>query len=345
MAVFEKTAYYDSIIASFFHNKVMEKSEDIYPNIISFYFQKKQALRYGENPHQKAAFYTNPEIKVAGVSSAKKLHGKELSFNNILDIESAFEIVKEFDDPACSVIKHTNPCGAATADNLTQAFLDAWDSDPVSAFGSIIGLNREVDENTASKIYEAGFVECVIAPSFTDAAVKILTQKKNVRLLETGKIKKDEVYDYDMKRIIGGVLIQERDLKDVAVSDLKVVTDKKVSNDDLKSLLFGWKIVKHIKSNAIVIVQRTKTVGVGAGQMSRVDSTFMAIQKANGREKGGFLASDAFFPQPDAIELAAKHGISAIIQPGGSIKDKEVIDACNKNGVAMVFTGIRHFKH
>jgi len=325
MVVFEKTAYYDSIIASFFHSKIVMKEEDIFPNTISFYFQKKQALRYGENPHQKAAFYTNPEIKVTGVASAKKLHGKELSFNNILDIESAFEIVKEFDEP--------------------QSFLDAWDSDPVSAFGSIIGLNKEVDEETALKINEAGFVECVIAPSFSEKALGILTQKKNLRLLETGKIRKGEIYDYDMKRIIGGVLIQERDLMDMDSSNLKVVTEKSVSEDDLKSLLFGWKIVKHVKSNAIVIVQGTKTVGVGAGQMSRVDSTFMAIKKAGGREKGGYLASDAFFPHPDAVELAAEHGIKAIIQPGGSIKDQDIIDACNKHGIAMVFTGIRHFKH
>jgi len=345
MVVFEKTAYYDSIIASFFHSKIVMKEEDIFPNTISFYFQKKQALRYGENPHQKAAFYTNPEIKVTGVASAKKLHGKELSFNNILDIESAFEIVKEFDEPACSVIKHTNPCGAASSDTLVQSFLDAWDSDPVSAFGSIIGLNKEVDEETALKINEAGFVECVIAPSFSEKALGILTQKKNLRLLETGKIRKGEIYDYDMKRIIGGVLIQERDLMDVDSSNLKVVTEKSVSEDDLKSLLFGWKIVKHVKSNAIVIVQGTKTVGVGAGQMSRVDSTFMAIKKAGGREKGGYLASDAFFPHPDAVELAAEHGIKAIIQPGGSIKDQDIIDACNKHGIAMVFTGIRHFKH
>ncbi len=345
MEVFEKTAYYDSIISSFFHSKIVAKEGEIFPKNISLYFSKKLDLRYGENPHQKAAFYTNPDVKVTGVANAKQLHGKELSFNNILDIESAFEIVKEFKEPACSVIKHTNPCGAASAETLTQAFLDAWDSDPISAFGSIIGLNREVDEETAQKIYDAGFVECIIAPSFSNKALEVLSKKKNLRLLETGKIRDEETYDYDMKRVIGGLLVQERDLKDVSAEDLKVVTDAGIDDEDLKSLLFGWKIVKHVKSNAIVIVQGTKTVGVGAGQMSRVDATFMAIEKAKGREKGGYLASDAFFPKPDAIELAARHGIKAIIQPGGSIGDEDVIKVCNKNGIAMVFTGMRHFKH
>ena len=345
MEVFEKTAYYDSIISSFFHSKIVADKEEVFPKTISLYFTKRMNLRYGENPHQKAAFYTNPDVRVTGVANAKQLHGKELSFNNILDIEAAFEIVKEFSEPACSVIKHTNPCGAATASSLKQAFIDAWDSDPISAFGSIIGLNMEVDEGTALEISKAGFVECVIAPSFSEKAFEVLSQKKNLRLLETGKIRKNEVYDYDLKRVVGGLLVQERDLKDVDPSEIKVVTEHKVSDEDLKSLMFGWKIVKHVKSNAIVIVQGTKTVGVGAGQMSRVDATFMAIEKAKGREKGGYLASDAFFPKPDAVELAAEHGIKAIIQPGGSVKDDEIIEACNKNGIAMVFTGIRHFKH
>jgi len=344
MVVFEKTAYYDTLISSFFQNVIVSAPER-YPNVISTYFQKKQELRYGENPHQSAAFYTNPDIKVSGVAFARQLQGKELSFNNILDIESAFEIVKEFDQPACSVIKHTNPCGAAVAQELSQAFMDAWDSDPVSAFGSIIGLNRTVDLKTAQKISEAGFVECIIAPGYELEALEVFAKKQNVRILETGKVKPDEVYDYDMKRIIGGLLIQERDLLDFKKEDLRVVTRKKVSDEELSSLIFAWKICKHVKSNAIVLARGTKTIGIGAGQMSRVDATFMAIHKAGERAKRSVLASDAFFPMPDAPTLAAEHGIKAIIQPGGSIKDKEVIQACDHAGIAMVFTGMRHFKH
>jgi len=345
MAVFEKTAYYDSLISSYFHNIVVEHPKSKFPDTINFYFKKRQDLRYGENPHQAAAFYFSPDIKVKGVSTAKKLHGKELSFNNILDIEAAFEIVKEFDDPACSIMKHTNPCGASVALNLKDAFKQALASDPMAAFGSIIGLNKFVDSKTAKEIHEAGFIECIIAPGYDDEALKILAAKKNIRLLETGKIKKNEVYDYDMKRVIGGVLIQSRDLKDITRDDIKVVTEKVPTDEQLESLLFGWKIVKHVKSNAIVITQGKKTVGVGAGQMSRVDSVFVAIEKAKGRLEGSALASDAFFPKSDAVELAGKAGIKAIIQPGGSIRDNEVIDACNRMGVSMVFTGIRHFRH
>lgn len=345
MTVFERTAYYDSIISSYFHNAIVERGEERYPETISFYFRKNQELRYGENPHQSAAFYTNPENTVNGVSNAEKLHGKELSFNNILDLEAAFEIVKEFDKPACSVIKHTNPCGAAAAAKLSEAFLNAWAGDPVSAFGSIIGFNRVVDKKTAMEIINAGFVECVIAPGYEEEALGKLIEKKNIRLLETGKIRRDAVYDYDMKRVAGGILIQERDVKTVEKNDLKVVTDKKVSDVEIESLLFGWKVVKNVKSNAIVLTQGTRVVGVGAGQMSRVDAVSIAISKAKDRAKGSFLASDAFFPKPDAIQLAAENGITAIIQPGGSIKDDEVIDACNRWGISMLFTGFRHFKH
>jgi len=345
MAVFEKTAYYDSLISGYFHNVIVAKGAGKYPDTVSVYFKKKQELRYGENPHQSAVFYTSPEINVTGVSTANKLHGKELSFNNILDIESAAEIVKEFDKPACSVIKHTNPCGAAASTTLKQAFLDAWDGDPVSAFGSIIGFNRILDKPTSEEIIKAGFVECIIAPWYEADALNMLKEKKNLRVLETGKMCRKEVYDYDMKRVIGGILIQERDLDDFKIEDLKVVTDKKVSDDELKSLLFAWKVVKHVKSNAIVLAQGTKTVGVGAGQMSRVDAAFMAFSKAKDRTRGSVLASDAFFPEPDAVQLAAENDITAIIQPGGSVKDEEVIKACNDAGIGMVFTGFRHFKH
>ena len=345
MKVFDKTAYYDSLIASYFHNLIVEQGEEKYPGKVSFYFNKKQELRYGENPHQSAAFYTNPDITVSGVSTAKKLHGKELSFNNILDIESAFEIVKEFDNPACSVIKHTNPCGAAEATVLSRAFLDAWAGDPVSAFGSIIGFNRALDKKTAEEIVKAGFVECIIATGYDTDSLDILTGKKNIRILETCRIPGDEVYDYDMKRVIGGVLIQERDRKDIDEKNLKVVTEKKVTDEELRSLIFAWKVAKHVKSNAIVIARETKIVGVGAGQMSRVDAVIMALNKAKEKAGRAVLASDAFFPKPDAVRLAAENGIRAIIQPGGSIGDDEVIDVCNLAGIAMIFTGIRHFKH
>jgi phosphoribosylaminoimidazolecarboxamide formyltransferase/IMP cyclohydrolase len=345
MAVFEKTSYYDSIISSYFQNEVVENGVEKYPDTVSFYFTKNQELRYGENPHQSAAFYTSPEISVSGVANADKLHGKELSFNNILDLESAFEIVKEFEEPACSVIKHTNPCGAATADSLTEAFVNAWAGDPVSAFGSIIGFNRAVDKQTAGEVIKAGFVECIIAPGYDEDALALLKDKKNLRLLETGKIRRDEAYDYDIKRVAGGVLIQDRDRKKLDRKDLKIVTDKKVSDSELDSLLFGWKIVKNVKSNAVVLTQGTSVVGVGAGQMSRVDAVFIAVSKAGQRAKGSLLASDAFFPKPDAIQLAAENGITAVIQPGGSIKDDEAIETCNRLGISMLFTGTRHFKH
>ncbi len=345
MAVFEKTAYYDSLISSYFHASIVNRGKTLFPQTIYIHFKKKQELRYGENPHQAAAFYTDPDTGVSGVVKARKLHGKELSFNNILDIESAFEIVKEFAEPACSVIKHTNPCGAATADALVNAFVDALSCDPLSAFGSIIGFNRNVDRDTALEIAGADFVECIIAPGFDEAALDTLRQKKNIRVLETGAVGENEVYDYDMKRIAGGVLVQVRDLKDISLDDVKVVTEASVTEEDLNSLFFAWKIVKHVKSNAIVLAKGTKTVGIGAGQMSRVDSTFMALSKASDRAKNSVLASDAFFPKDDAIKLAAEHGVTAIIQPGGSLRDNEVIKACNEAGIAMVLTGMRHFRH
>lgn len=344
-AVFEKTSYYDSIISSYFHSIIAPDNERKFPGTISLYFHKKQELRYGENPYQSACFYTDPDIKISGVAVAKKLHGKELSFNNILDIESAFEIVKDFDEPACSIIKHTTPCGVAMAPTLRQAFLDAFASDPVSAFGSIIGFNRILDVKTAEEVFKAGFIECIIAPYYERNALDILVKKKNIRLLETGELRKNEVYDYDMKRVIGGVLIQERDLGDFYKNDFRLVTEKEASKGELKSLLFAWKVVKHVKSNAIVLVHGVKTVGIGAGQMSRIDATFMAIHKAGKRKKGSVLASDAFFPKPDAVELAAANGIKTIIQPGGSIQDEDVINLCNKNGIVMYFTGMRHFRH
>jgi len=350
MAVFERTSYYDGLIGSYIHSEIVHKGRDVFPDSVSFYFKKKQDLRYGENPHQKAAFYTNPDIRVSGVAQASQLQGKELSFNNILDIEAAFEIVKEFDMPACSIIKHTNPCGAAACSSLVQAFKNAHACDPISAFGSIVGCNRTVNADTAKAILDAGFVECIIAPGFDEVAMNVFSAKKNLRILQTGDIAKEkEVYDYDMKRIVGGVLIQSRDTEDVSEGKLDSVTLKKVTEEELDTLLFAWKIAKHVKSNAIVLAREAdggaKTVGIGAGQMSRVDATFMAVSKAGEMSEGAVLASDAFFPKPDAVELAAKHGIVAVIQPGGSMRDNDIVAACDRAGIAMVYTGMRHFRH
>lgn len=349
LAVFELTAYYDGLIGGYFHHRVVR--QEGFPDAIGVFYRKKQDLRYGENPHQQAAFYANHDARVSGVAGAEKLHGKELSFNNILDIEAAFEIVKEFDVPACSIIKHTNPCGAATGADLSQAFIDALACDPVSAFGSIVGCNQVVDASAARTMLEsADFLECVIAPGFDPEALELFRRKKNLRVLDAGPIRRgEEEYDYDMKRVIEGVLLQTRDLSDPAPADYKTATAAKVPSELLDALLFAWKIVKHVKSNAIVLAQPTaggaKTVGVGAGQMSRVDSTFMAVTKAGDRARGSVLGSDAFFPKQDAVELAAEHGVAAIVQPGGSVRDQEVIQACDRLGIPMLFTGMRHFKH
>ena len=261
-----------------------------------------------------------------------------------IDLDAALEIVKEFKEPCASIIKHTNPCGAASNKTLAGAYKDALDCDKLSAFGSIVGLNREVDLKTAEAIINAGFTECIIAPSYEKEALNILMAKKNLRLIETGELREIEK-DYDIKKVVGGILIQDRDIFHVEEKDLKVVTRKKPSKEEMASLLFGWKIVKHVRSNAIVLSRGTKTVGVGAGQMSRVDSMVIAIMKSQGLSKGATCASDAFFPKEDAIEEAKKAGITSIIQPGGSIRDADVIKACDDACMSMVLTGVRHFKH
>ena len=348
--VFEKTSKYDGAIYGYLKKQLdarcsmLDAGCESFPEVLELRFDKAQDLRYGENPHQKAAFYKDKNINVVGISNAIQLHGKELSFNNIIDLDAALEIVKEFNCPAASIIKHTNPCGAATADNLTNAYNDALDCDRISSFGSIVGLNRPVDIKTAEAIIHAGFTECIIAPSYEKQALDILKEKKNLRLIETGELKGIEK-DYDLKKVVGGLLIQDRDILCIEEKDLKVVTKGKPTKKEIASLLFGWKIAKHVRSNAIVLCQGTKTVGVGAGQMSRVDSMIIAIQKSGNRSKGSTCASDAFFPKEDAIEEAKKAGITSIIQPGGSIRDEYVIKACDDAGISMVFTGARHFKH
>jgi phosphoribosylaminoimidazolecarboxamide formyltransferase / IMP cyclohydrolase len=358
--VFEKTSKYDAAIYNYLKNKIGaqdtllrqgyegqagHKAQDTeFPDALELKFEKVQSLRYGENPHQKASFYKDKNVNAVGISNAKQLHGKELSFNNIIDLDAALEIVKEFKEPAASVIKHTNPCGAAINKTLADAYNDALDSDRLSAFGSIVGLNREVDLKTAEAIISAGFTECIIAPSYEKKALDILMNKKNLRLIEVGGLKGIEK-DYDLKKVVGGLLMQDRDTFRIEEKDLKVVTKKKPEKEEIISLLFGWKIVKHVRSNAIVLSYGTKTVGIGAGQMSRVDSMVIAIMKSNGRSIGSTCASDAFFPKEDAIEAAKKAGITSIIQPGGSIRDEYVIKACDDAGISMVFTGARHFKH
>ncbi len=307
-------------------------------------FERIQDLRYGENAHQKAAFYRDPDFKGACVANATQLHGKVLSFNNIVDLDAALEFVKEFERPVVVIIKHTNPCGAACSDNISHAYKKAHASDTISAFGSIVALNRECDLETAKEITST-FVEAIIAPSYSEDALKTLKQKKNLRVLEVGDLIKTliKTTEMDMKKVVGGLLVQERDM--IEVSNLTTVTEQKPSDEEMKTLLFGWKVVKHVKSNAIVLASDEQTVGVGAGQMSRVDAVEIAIKKAGERAQGSCMASDAFFPFRDAIDVAASAGITAIIQPGGSIRDEEVIRAANEHNIAMVFTGIRHFKH
>ncbi len=342
--VFARTAEYDTAI----YNYLAQKSEIRNPKSeqLNLTFEKVQDLRYGENSHQKAAFYKDPQAQESGICNARQLQGKELSFNNIIDLNAAIEIVKDFEQPAASVIKHTNPCGAATADSLAQAYLDALDCDRLSAFGSIVGFNGRVDKELAEVIMrEADFVECIIAPGFDDVAEGIFSSKKNLRLLEVPDFKKTSAKEQDYKKVVGGLLIQDMDLKTIEAIELKPVTKTAPTKDQIRSLLFGWKIVKHVRSNAIVLCQGTKTVGIGAGQMSRVDSVFIASRKAGEKRRGAVLASDAFFPKPDAIQQAHAAGVVAIIQPGGSIGDEEIIQACNKYGISMVFTGTRHFRH
>ncbi|MCD6540113.1 MAG: bifunctional phosphoribosylaminoimidazolecarboxamide formyltransferase/IMP cyclohydrolase [Candidatus Omnitrophica bacterium] len=341
LEVFRRTSEYDTAIFNYLSGEF--KEEKLFPQKLTLSLEKVRDLRYGENPHQKASFYRDLSFQ-RGFSLIKQYQGKELSFNNILDLNSAVEIVKEFIEPACAIIKHNNPCGVASAENITKAYLDALDCDRLSAFGSIIGFNREVDKNTAEVIMkEADFVECIIAPSYEKASLEVFSQKKNLRIIEADF---DSFKDYlDFRRVGGGFLVQNKDLKDMGESNLKVVTKKSPASGEFTSLLFAYKVVKHVKSNAIVLAKGKKTVGIGAGQMSRVDSVIISVRKAGERAKDSVLASDAFFPKPDAIEEAYRAGVRAIIQPGGSIRDKEVISACDRYGISMVFTGIRHFKH
>jgi phosphoribosylaminoimidazolecarboxamide formyltransferase / IMP cyclohydrolase len=350
---FARTAAYDEAIRLYFAERA---GGEALPAALELRFLRKQMLRYGENPHQHAAFYVEPAAPPGCVASAEVLHGKELSYNNLLDLDSALNLVREFAEPAAVVIKHNNPCGAAVAATLVEAFRKAYEGDPLSAFGGILGFNREVDEATAMQITEPNrFVECIIAPSFTDAAFGVLTTrptwKKSVRLLRTGPLDTGGTGvapvgpRLDYRRVDGGLLVQDRDAGSDDFAQLKVVTKRAPTEAEMLDLRFTWLVCKHVKSNAIVLGKGGAIVGVGAGQMSRVDSVHLAAHKAGERGKGAVLASDAFFPFRDNVEEAARAGVTAIIQPGGSVRDADSIQACDEHGLAMVFTGIRHFRH
>ncbi|MEA3489988.1 MAG: bifunctional phosphoribosylaminoimidazolecarboxamide formyltransferase/IMP cyclohydrolase [Candidatus Omnitrophota bacterium] len=345
--VFAKTSRYDGLITRYLsEDRTSGKNGQDFPERFTVEMHKIRELRYGENPHQRAAFYREASGSDGGVVDAEQVQGKELSFNNILDLNAALEMVRGFDRPAVSIVKHNNPCGIAIAGTLEKAYLEALDCDRMSAFGGIMAFNSPIDSRLAKVILkEADFVECIIAPGYEEEALKIFGSKKNLRVMNIASLEQLTPGEKDIKRIPGGALIQDTDTKELSPGDLRIVTREKPSEEILESLKFAWKVVKFVKSNAIVLCQGTKTVGIGAGQMSRVDSVIIAIRKAGERARGSVLASDAFLPMVDSVEEAGKAGITAIIQPGGSLRDEEVIGACNRLGIPMVFTGIRHFRH
>lgn len=339
--VFSHTASYDTLIGNYLWEKA---GLPRYPDTVTMTFEKVQELRYGENPHQAAAYYKEMKKVRGSMAAAIQLHGKELSFNNINDVNAALETLKEFDEPAVVAVKHANPCGVGVGSSLYEAYMKAYEGDPVSIFGGIIAMNREVDGSTASEISKI-FVEIVLAPAYTEEALNILKSKKNIRIMQLEDIGLKPEADIDIKKVGGGLLIQDADWQDFDMADISYVTDKKPTEREMKDLLFAWKVVKHVKSNAIVVAKDGMTLGIGPGQTNRIWSAEMSLERAGEKAKGAVMASDAFFPFGDVAKAAAKAGISAIIQPGGSIKDQESIDECNKSGIAMIFTGMRHFKH
>lgn len=342
---FNLTNHYDSAVAKYFAIGREDEGEQA-PSRLDCSFKLKSSLRYGENPHQKATFYYDEQYDGPSLSRAELLSGKELSYNNISDLDATLDMLLDFEEPFACVIKHANPCGAAIGKSIAEAFKTAHDSDPLSAFGSIIGLNRHVDLATAELLHKTHFVECVIAPGYDDEALALMKKKKNRRLLVLPEIANGQPRgEMVAKYIRGGVLYQTADDIETLESSLTTVSKRKPTDDEIKSLLFAWKMVKHTKSNAIVIVKDTATVGIGMGQTSRVDASALAVKRAGDRAKGAVLASDAFFPMPDGIEVATNAGVTAIIQPGGSKGDPQAIEVVDKSGVAMMFTGIRHFKH
>jgi phosphoribosylaminoimidazolecarboxamide formyltransferase/IMP cyclohydrolase len=350
--VFAHTARYDGAIANYLGSWQLDEHQNAvrydFGTNYSASFTKRQDMRYGENPHQRAAFYAENDPPAGSISAAVQLQGKELSYNNIADTDAALECVKSFDEPACVIVKHANPCGVAVGENITTAYDRAFQTDPTSAFGGIIAFNRPLDATTAREIVDRQFVEVIIAPSVMDDAKPVLAAKANVRVLACGRWPEGGSTGLDYKRVVGGLLVQDRDLGAITADDLKMVTRRTPTETELHDLLFAWKVVKFVKSNAIVYCRDGQTIGVGAGQMSRVYSARIAGIKAadEGLEvKGSVMASDAFFPFRDGLDQAAEAGITAVIQPGGSMRDEEVIAAADEHGIAMVFTGMRHFRH
>jgi phosphoribosylaminoimidazolecarboxamide formyltransferase/IMP cyclohydrolase len=348
---FRHTARYEAAIAGYFSQVEVKdggyavaESDDVFPYRLSLNYEKVQDLRYGENPHQRAAFYSDLGSTLYSVAAARKVQGKELSFNNILDLDAAWRLVTEIGEPACVIVKHTNPCGTGVGAGPLEAYERAWACDPTSAFGGILAFNRRLDEPTAQKI-AAVFVEAVIAPGFEPAAKKALAKKANLRVMDMDTTGIHKVTGFDVRRVMGGLLAQQWDLHRLERSKCEVMTKRKPTDEEWKALLLAWTVVKHVKSNAIVYANAVQTVGVGAGQMSRVDAARIGAQKAQLPLKGTVAASDAFFPFRDGLDEIARGGTTAIIQPGGSVKDDEVIDAADEHGMAMVFTGVRHFRH
>lgn len=359
---FAHTAAYDATIAGYLADRIEDAPR--FPETLVLGAQKVQDLRYGENPHQKAAFYVDPVRSEPSVASARQLHGKELSFINILDMDAALELVKEFDRPACSIIKHTNPCGVGVAETIAEAYRLARDGElppfnpPGSRFGGIIACNRAIDLETATEIIQPkSYYECIIAPGFSPEAVELFRNRQiwgeNVRLMEIDALPSyaslkgsaTGLAGLDIKRVVGGLLVQERDLRDQTAEGLSVVTERQPTEQELADLLFAWKLVRHVKSNAVVLAKAGQLIGLGAGQTNRAQSSELAVAMAGYRAEGAVCASDAYFPMPDGPEALAKSGVKAIIQPGGSKKDDDAIAVCNQYGVAMVFTGARHFRH
>lgn len=344
MKVFQHTARYDSLIAGYLEKQV-QGSEVKFPVMLSLQFERVETLRYGENPHQQGAFYRELHAKEPAVSRGKILHGKAMSYNNFLDANSALELVKEFDQTAVAIIKHNNPCGCALGATPVEAYVKARATDPVSAFGGVLAFNRPVDLAAAKEITST-FVEVVIAPAFTEEALAELKRKKDLRLLDVGPLSKATAEGYDLKKLVGGLIVQDRDLgviKDIKA--LAVPTARKPTEEEYAACAFAWVVCKHVKSNAIIYGRPGEIVGIGAGQMSRVDSVKLAAMKAQSSVKGCVMASDAFFPFRDGIDAAAEAGITCVIQPGGSIRDPEVTKAVDEHGMAMILTGMRHFRH
>ncbi len=336
---FRHTSDYDNAINSYLSRQFSE-----FPSQFVLSFRKADELRYGENPHQRAAFYKEVGGFPGSLANAEKLHGKALSFNNMLDLDASWALVREFEEPAAAVIKHNTPCGAAVAATVAEAYTLAFDSDPLSAFGGIVAFNREVDEDCARRIV-AVFQEAVIAPSYSEAALEILTGKADLRIMRLPLPQAENQGDKDFKHIEGGLLVQDCDRSRETLEDFELVTSRKPTEQELQDLLFAWKVAKHVRSNAIVLAKDRVTVGIGAGQLSRVEAVWVALHKAGNKAAGCVLGSDAFFPFPDALEAAAQAGVTCFAEPGGSLKDSDVKTAAEKLGVSLIFTGFRHFRH